>query len=484
MTTAATTSTSKTAATTSTATSAATTSTSATKSTSSATTTTSTSTISVSTSTSDCASSSCASSSEDDECEPLGGRAFPSVVLSGLKLPPSWNFRVSDDDKGMTFYKVKEIQSASNQPLKISHTISINPDYSWFVFVHNYEVKLSCSALRSIPRTIDNGITMNKLQVCAGHPDVSFVDFCKSKKGKLVSKTGDEVVAHVDSYLPISLNGMFHAETIRTNDCDILVNDSKCFPCQNYRKTIRLLCSRWSKKTMSSGDSSSCRGNDRYLNTPDKVTKIDSLRKRVRKAQIELKKLTEKVDKLIDQGKEIDQQVHSDLIEVMNNHSGEVYKQFPEGSFARVFWDQQLSNAKVKSPRQYRWHPLVVKWCLNMRLMSGCTYHAMRTAGFVTLPSERTLRDYTNYIKAAPGLQPEVIEQMIAEAKISDLPMAKRYVTILIDEMKIKEDLVFDKHSCTMIGFGGWGLLMISYYKLNKERRKLCTHQLLTISWQ
>ncbi len=123
MTTAATTSTSKTAATTSTATSAATTSTSATKSTSSATTTTSTSTISVSTSTSDCASSSCASSSEDDECEPLGGRAFPSVVLSGLKLPPSWNFRVSDDDKGVTFYKVKEIQSASNQPLKISHTI-------------------------------------------------------------------------------------------------------------------------------------------------------------------------------------------------------------------------------------------------------------------------------------------------------------------------------------------------------------------------
>ncbi len=123
--------------------------------------------------------------------------------------------------KGLKLYKLMEIQSASNQPLKISHTISINPDYSWTVFVHNYEVKSGSRALKSTLRTIDNSITMNKfeklvndLQVCAGHPDVSFVHFCKSKKGKLVSKHGNEVVAHVDSYLPISLNGMVHAETM------------------------------------------------------------------------------------------------------------------------------------------------------------------------------------------------------------------------------------------------------------------------------
>ena len=46
-----------------------------------------------------------------------------------------------------------------------------------------------------------------------------------------------------------------------------------------------------------------------------------------------------------------------------------------------------------------------------------------------------------------------MIEQMRTEVKINDLPESKRYVTLLIDEMKIKEDLVFDKHSCTMIGF-------------------------------
>ena len=46
-----------------------------------------------------------------------------------------------------------------------------------------------------------------------------------------------------------------------------------------------------------------------------------------------------------------------------------------------------------------------------------------------------------------------MLEQKRFEAKVKDLPESKRYVTLLIDEMKIKEDLVFDKHSCTMIGF-------------------------------
>ena len=41
-------------------------------------------------------------------------------------------------------------------------------------------------------------------------------------------------------------------------------------------------------------DSSSCHVNDRYLNTPEKIKKIDSLRRRARKAESELKKLIDK----------------------------------------------------------------------------------------------------------------------------------------------------------------------------------------------
>ncbi len=125
----------------------------------------------------------------------------------------------------------------------------------------------------------------------------------------------------------------------------------------------------------------------------------------------------------------------------MDENTSDIHKAFPEGSFRRVFWDQQLENSKKGDARQYKWHPLIIKWCLNLKLMSSATYHAMRSSGFITLPSERTLRDYTNYIKCVPGYQQEVVDMMMKESKCDELPDSKKYVTILLDEMKVKEDI-------------------------------------------
>ncbi len=94
----------------------------------------------------------------------------------------------------------------------------------------------------------------------------------------------------------------------------------------------------------------------------------------------------------------------------MNEKSSDVYNQFPEGSFARVVWDQQLAINMRKRKAHVNTGGIPFK-ILNLRRMSGCSYHALRTAGFVTLPSERTLRDYTNYIRAVPGLQAEVLKR-------------------------------------------------------------------------
>ena len=41
-----------------------------------------------------------------------------------------------------------------------------------------------------------------------------------------------------------------------------------------------------------------------------------------------------------------------------------------EGSFRPVFWDQQLQNSKKGDARQHRWHPLMIKWCLNLKIFS------------------------------------------------------------------------------------------------------------------
>ena len=112
------------------------------------------------------------------------------------------------------------------------------------------------------------------------------------------------------------------------------------------------------------------------------------------------------------------------------------------------------SSSSAKDPRQVRWHPLITRWCLNLKLMSSSAYHATRTAGFIKFPSERTLRDYTHYFKHRSGYQLEVNEQLQKEAKLNDLPENRRYCSLVLDEMKIKENLVYDKFKLGSLALG------------------------------
>ena len=55
------------------------------------------------------------------------------------------------------------------------------------------------------------------------------------------------------------------------------------------------------------------------------------------------------------------------------------------------------------------------------------------------LPSERTLQ-----LLLKPGFQPEVLGQLLKEANLEALP-SRRFVTVILDEMKIKEGLIYSK---------------------------------------
>ena len=107
----------------------------------------------------------------------------------------------------------------------------------------------------------------------------------------------------------------------------------------------------------------------------------------------------------------------------------------------------------IKDARQMRWHPMMIKWCMNLQMLSSSCYNTLRSTGVLKLPSERTLRDYTHVIKAKSGLQSEVDEQLLKEANIEEIPDHKKYIALIYDEVKIKEDLVYNKHSGELIGF-------------------------------
>ena len=109
-------------------------------------------------------------------------------------------------------------------------------------------------------------------------------------------------------------------------------------------------------------------------------------------------------------------------------------------SFMKLFWEEQLKYISSSSPTSIRYHPMIIKFCLNLAAKSSSAYKDLRygsttVTGIVFLPSLRRLRDYKNYIRPTRGFNPEVINDL-AKNTVS-YSKIERYVTILFDEMKI-----------------------------------------------
>ena len=380
-----------------------------------------------------------------------------------LELPNSqWTCQFTQDALQLCKLQQPSPSSSAQSALVVTNSLTINSDFTWLAFVHGHKVDSKRSPpLSTIPDKLDseaiNGLLLklDTTTVCPGHPDKQFVEMVLSKRGKLPSKSG-AVATTIDAYAPVELNGEMYAQTVRNMSCEIIVNGAKCPKCVQYRGTLRKAHYRWvAQKKMSPKrrTSSTSRINFRLLNTPEKQQWYRNLKVRSVAAERKLKKAMKKLTH--EHGVNLDPQLHDDLTSVMNELTGEIQQKYPEDSFRRLFWEQQLQVLKAKDRRQVRWHPALIKWCLHLKFKSSSSYDALRSTGVLTLPSERTLRDYTHWMKSEVGFQSVVSEQLIMEADVKE--EKDKYVVLVFDEMKIREDLVFDKHSCELLGFVNLG---------------------------
>ena len=112
-----------------------------------------------------------------------------------------------------------------------------------------------------------------------------------------------------------------------------------------------------------------------------------------------------------------------------------------------------------------RWHPMMLRLAILIHSRSAQAYETLRATGILQLPSESTLRDYTNVFHPKPGFQKSAIDEIIRQTK--DFKDEQRYVALLHDEMSIKADLVYDKRSGELVGLVSkdtcFGLLCCRY---------------------
>ena len=128
--------------------------------------------------------------------------------------------------------------SSSSQPI-VTHSLMVNKDFTWTVFVHGNHVDGKKSqALAKLPEKLDSSsfnallMQLNMCTVCPGHPDKHLVEMFSSI-GKLTSRHGDGIVASLDSYAPVVLNSEVCTQTVRNKSCEITVNSGKCIQYKN-----------------------------------------------------------------------------------------------------------------------------------------------------------------------------------------------------------------------------------------------------------
>ena len=87
---------------------------------------------------------------------------------------------------------------------------------------------------------------------------------------------------------------------------------------------------------------------------------------------------------------------------------------------------------------------MIIRYCLGLASKSPSVYDDIRfdektQSGFLMLPSRRRLRDYKNFISPQQGFNSGVIN--VLSVMVQHFSKQERYSVIIIDEMKLQEDL-------------------------------------------
>ena len=71
---------------------------------------------------------------------------------------------------------------------------------------------------------------------------------------------------------------------------------------------------------------------------------------------------------------EVNDEVHAGLLSIAENNEDS-----GTSSFGQLFWHEQLKNIR-SVPNGRRWHPLLIKWCLNMHHLSSSSCSCCKKA--------------------------------------------------------------------------------------------------------
>ena len=260
-------------------------------------------------------------------------------------------------------------------------------------------------------------------------------------------------------------------ETIfyRSASCNLLSTDIVCDIC-HHLESIETKCFQKKKRNMLT---------PAKLNAPVSATAPEKIVLALRQQRNDIKDQKVKIEELQYEIKKhsvtVTPDLHTDLQDIFNN-----YDKRKISPFMKLFWEEQLKSINM-SASQVRYHPMIIKFCLALYAKSPAAYDHLRFnekegTGCIILPSKNTLKDYRNYIHPKTGFNGNIVKDLAGKTKM--FSNSEKFVAISFDEMKVQEDLVWNKHTGELVGFVDLGDVELNHAVLNKVD-SLATHVLV-----
>lgn len=113
-----------------------------------------------------------------------------------------------------------------------------------------------------------------------------------------------------------------------------------------------------------------------------------NLQRKVKLTKQQVQRLENKLKKLIEtEGNVLKEKDAADMEKVFADVSSRIDKEFAEDSPQRILWEQQKKHNSLANKKQMRWHPLVIRFTLNLKYLSSSAYKAVPQSGFLNLSS-------------------------------------------------------------------------------------------------
>lgn len=184
--------------------------------------------------------------------------------------------------------------------------------------------------------------------------------------------------------------------------------------------------------------------NIRYMPRHELEAALREARSSDSKHRQQIRHLKKRIDKMINREGEDMSKGWSSEFKNINRKNFE--KMTP---IQKLFWDQQMKRASLKNKASMRWHPMMIRLALQFQKAAK----KVTEAGFISLPSSRTLFDYSHCIEPKEGCQIEVLKDLKRELELKCSEDHERYVDLMFDEMHIRSNLVYQKSTGELVGY-------------------------------